>query len=404
MDPSKTSRILCTFLLLLSLFAGCTNAASAPNADTAAPINGGATDTPALSADALLREIYTLPSPDYAVYSSGLLDTYFISCALYFGFDSQEILPNAQDDALHLLAKEYFSPYQDHPFIKGLEPYVDTGGRAHRDGAVFPLLMYIFSIADYGMGVDMVQTDVFQDGEAFNAFLQSLLAFYQDTHAEEFFRRVKLQREMEAYLIDGFQTRPIDALLTEMEAYVGNKGTLFQGQNVKYRSVMTLYRPFNASFYTIQFGNDIYLIGQQSPSDESKKTDSFDMDQTVITTVHELLHSYINQPVFEQRELISSLSQGQEKTAYTSAPMYQGMEWDRIVDEHVVRAVETAVFRRVLQDEEKAFDSILKREIELGGMTKLQAMYETLPAYEAAREEYPSIDAYLPQIIEAMFR
>lgn len=355
-----------------------------------------------LSNHALLQEIYALNLPDYRIYSSELLDTYFIACALYFNFDSEELLPNTQNDVLFSKVKEYFKVYKSHPFIQNLESFVDIEHHAHRDGVVYPLIMYAFSNVDYGMGVDSIRTDVFQDGKQFNIFLQALTQFYLDTEAQTFFQSLQIHKDMEIKIQNEIDTLPVDTLISEMESYVGNKELLFSDQSVKYRSIMTVFRPFNASFYTIQYGGDIYLVGQQSPIGQSKKSDSFDMAQTINTMIHEFLHSYINPPVYEHNDKILSLAENKEKTNYAGA-MYQDMEWHRIVDENIVRVVETRIFGSVLNDQEKAFDYILDKEIKFSEMPKLQQLYDALPKYEQHRDTYQTIDTFIPDLISVMF-
>lgn len=393
---------LASVLFLSHLLAGCSqpNAATSGNNHTATPIDDFSVSM--FSNSSLLQEIYRLDTPDYSVYSSDALDLYFISCALYFDFQSQELLPKAQDDAFYQQVKDYFMPYKNHSFIAGLEDFVDVENRTQKNGVVYPLLMYSFSMVDYGLDVDTVQSDVFQNAAEFHAFLKSLYQFYLDTNAQEFFQSAKLQTDMVSYIKSELASSSVASLLSNMESYVGNKDSLFPGQSVKYRSIMTLYRPFNASFYTFHFGEEVYLVGQQSPHDESRKADQFDIDQMMNTTIHEFLHMFINQPVYEQNAYILQCSKDLEKSNYIG-PIYQTMEWHRIVDEHIVRVVETAIFSDVLGDEKRAFDLILKKEIQFGGMPKLEELYQSLSLYEANRDQYKTIGAYLPNLITTMF-
>lgn len=394
--------LLSVLVLLFNLLIGCTELKVTTSSDTNTVAPSNSVSAPMFSNRSLLQEIYCLDRPDYSVYASEVLDIYFISCALYFDFQSQQLLPEVEQDAFYRQVKNYFTPYKNHPFIEELENFVDVENRAHKDGVVYPLLMYAFSQVDYGLDVDSIQSNAFQNGEEFHVFLESLYQFYLDTNAQEFFQSAKLQTDMTSYLKREMALWPIESLFSGMESYVGNKSSLFPGQSVKYRSIMTLYRPFNASFYTIHYGNDVYLIGQQSPNDESRKADQFDIKQIMNTTIHEFLHTFINQPVYEQNEYILQLTKDLKKSSYIG-PMYQNMEWHRIVDENIVRVVETAIFSDVMDNKQMAFDFILKKEIQFGGMPKLEGMYDSLSLYEADRDKFKTIDSYLPDLITIMF-
>lgn len=398
----KPTALLIVPVILFHMLGGCSqpNATASSDNSTATPIDSFSASM--FSNSSLLQEIYRLDTPDYSVYSSEALDIYFISCALYFDFQSQEILPGTEKDAFYRQVKKYFTPYKNHPFIEGLENFVDIENRAQKNGVVYPLLMYCFSKVDYGLNVDSVQSDVFQNGEEFNIFLKSLYQFYLDTNAQEFFRSAKPQADMSSYIKSEMESWPVKSLFSNMESYVGNKSSIFPEQSVKYRSIMTLYRPLNASFYTFNFGEAVYLVGQQSPHDESRKADQFNIDQIINTTIHEFLHTFINQPVYEQNDYIIKLSKDLKKSGYIG-PMYQNMEWHRIVDENIVRVVETAIFSDVMKDEKTAFDLILKKEIQFGGMPRLEDMYQSLSLYEADRDKYKTIDLYLPSLIAIMF-
>lgn len=141
-----------------------------------------------------LNEIYRTDSLNYAVYESRLLDTYFIACSLYFDFSSMNLLPDTDNHTLYSDAKAYFEKYQEHPFIQNLGKYVDQQNKAERGGVVYPLLMHSFSMQDYHMGIGNLQTDVFQNAEEFDVFLDALQGFYTDTNADEFFSVQRLKK------------------------------------------------------------------------------------------------------------------------------------------------------------------------------------------------------------------
>lgn len=103
----------------------------------------------------------------------------------------------------------------------------------------------------------------------------------------------------------------------------------------------------------------------------------------------------------EELDLIESLHRDQKKSDFVGG-IYQGMDWNRIIDENIVRAMSTRIIARVTQNEEKAYEEIMKRKIELGGFYKVQNIYETLKIYEDNRNQYPTINSYTKQMIEKL--
>lgn len=393
--------ILLLILTLLFLLIGCTKTEETSN-NFQNEDNSTSSLNEEFESSQILSEIYNIPSQDYIIYESKMLDTYFIACALYFNFESETIVPNPENTDLYTEIKNYFMPYKNHEFIKNLDSYVNVQNKCENNSVVFSFLMYGFSKNDYKMGVNEIQTDVFENGEEFNSFLNMLYKFYKDTNADQFFKITKANDNMKDYIKENIKNVPVELLLNEMETYVNNKNNLYPEQNIKYRSIITMIRPFNASFYTIQMNNNIYLTGQQSPSGSFESPEILDINQMINTTVHEFLHNYINQPVYEQNTLITELSQEKNKTDYTNG-MYAAMEWHRIVDESIVRVVETAIYKNVYKDSQKAFNEILKKEIEYGGMFQLEKMYNTLNEYENNRSKYTKIDDFIPELIKIMF-
>lgn len=350
----------------------------------------------------ILNQIYQTESGEYKVYTSELIDIYIISSALYFDFESWDILPDTENHNYFKDVKDYFSPYKNDHFIKSLQNYVDANNKSVNSTVVYSLLTYSFSQKNYDMDITMMENDIFKSAEEFNNFLNSLYNFYIKTNASEFFKNYKPYKEMIIYIQNNLKNIPMEIYIKEMENYTGNKDIYYKNQNIKYCSVMTVFRPFNASFYSINMGNDTYFAGQQSASDFSKNPEKFDINQTISTTIHEFLHNYINLPVYNQNKLIEKLTYNERKEDYANS-MYQYMPWHRIVDENIVRAAETAIYAKIYNDKEKAFNEILKKEIEFGGFKNVERVYKALDEYQNNREQYKSIDDYIPYLISVLF-
>lgn len=398
-------RLLSSTLILSFMLSLTVHASSTANSiyDFQIHADQDVTTSQAASMNAL-NEIYKTDSLNYAVYESRLLDTYFIACSLYFDFSSMNLLPDTDKHALYSDAKAYFEKYKEHPFIQNLGNYVDQQNKAERGGVVYPLLMYSFSMQDYHMGIGTLQTDVFQNAEEFQVFLDALQRFYTDTNADEFFQRAEAQKAMNTYLKEELPKSSIHELLSEMEHYTGNKTDLYGNHEIRYRSVTTLFRPFHASFYTFHTNDATYFIGQLSPTTSEKNPEMYDIGQFVETSIHEFLHNYINQPVYEQNDSIQNLAKDRNKADYAGTnAMYQTMDWHRIVDENIVRAVETAIYANVYHDRAQAYEQVMKKEVEFGGMLGLPRLYEALETYEKNRDLYASIADYLPMLIDSLF-
>jgi len=361
-------------------------------------------DNESVSISAELNQVYSSDQLNFSIYESRLLDTYFIACALYFDFDSSNLLPDADQHNLYSDARDYFITYRDHEFIHNLGSYVDSQYKAERGGVVLPLLMHSFSDLDYGFGIGNVQTDVFQNAEEFNLFLVHLKAFYNETNAGAFFDHAESQKAMIDYLKAEVPKSDLIELMLKMEAYTGNKTELYGESEIRYRSVVTLFRPFNASFYSFGTNDATYFIGQLSPTTDEKNPDVFSINQFIETTVHEFLHKYINQPVYELDETILELAKDKSKDDYAgNNQLYQMMDWHRLVDENIVRAVETSIYADIYNDRDKAYDEIMRKEVEFGGMQHLPKLYDSLEQYENNRETYTNISSYLYELIRVLF-
>ena len=62
--------------------------------------------------------------------------------------------------------------------VQNMGKYVDTDWKDINHSVLQPLLTYAFSKSVYGMGVDQIQTMVFENSAEFNAFLNALHEFF----------------------------------------------------------------------------------------------------------------------------------------------------------------------------------------------------------------------------------
>ncbi|WP_432666552.1 DUF4932 domain-containing protein [Wukongibacter baidiensis] len=339
----------------------------------------------------------------YSIYTSKIIDTYLIASALYLDFDSQIIMPSTDQHELYRRAKEYFLPYKDHDFIKNFNNYVfynDINGDA------IGILLSCSNSPDLKPTHEFqpqYRNWIFRDEKEIEKFLSQLRSFYIDTNAEEFFKQNSdLYAAASNYIKDNIENTEVINLFKETEKYLGNKSKYYSGDNIEYKTLITLFRPSMASFYSIRTDKGALIISFQSPNDFSRNPEKFDINNTVSNTLHETLHSYINPTVASNESLISELTVFKEKQDYAHQ-MYQSMPWNRIVDENFVRAIQGRIYKNVL-GEERAMNEIIDIQIKYGGFKNLKSIYDKLDEYEKDRERYPMIDDFIPKLIKELFK
>ncbi|WP_105615284.1 DUF4932 domain-containing protein [Vallitalea okinawensis] len=339
---------------------------------------------------------------NYKIYTNYMMDTYIIASALYLDFNSSVLLPYTESHEIYKKAKEYFSPYKEHHFIKNFNAYVNY---EDINGDVIGILLScsndpsLTPIHDFD---DKYLQGVFKDLEVINAFLTGLKAFYEDTHAEDFFmENAKLYTDMNNYILKHIDDTQITTLISNTEAYLGTKEKYFGDSSIEYETVLTLFRPSMASFYSLKTQNGYKIVTYQSPNDFTQNPYKYDIDFMVESAIHEYLHSYINKPVAEQREHINALMTNIDKKIFMKNPMYQGMPYHRIFDEYFVRAIEGRIYKETF-DEKKALNTIIHKEVEYGGFNQLMGLYQELDNYEENRDTYTDMDTFLPSLIDLL--
>jgi|GEM_PF-3850185 len=338
----------------------------------------------------------------YNIYSNRMIDTYLVAAALYYNFDSQFILPNAQEHELYMKAKEYFLPYKEHDFIKSFQKYTDNGDI---QGDCIGILLGYYNVEEIAATHKMQKNymnGVFKSEKEVNTFLSQLNAFYKDTKAEVFFdKNAELYLKMRNFIKSNIETMEIIRLIRETENYVGDKNKCTNSKRF-YQTIVTLYRPTMASFYSITSDSKTIITSFQSPNDYSRNPERFDINILISNTIHELLHNFINDPVKNNESLIMELAALKNKENYVMDPMYQGMPWNRIVDENFVRAIQGRIYKNVF-GEKRAIEEIIDPQIRYGRFVKLGDVYKELEAYEANRNQYRTIDTFIPRLIKKLF-
>ena len=162
-----------------------------------------------------------------------------------------------------------------------------------------------------------------------------------------------------------------------MERYLGNTEQYSQGIDINYGILVSLYKVDGASFFHTYSKEDTTYLCFSGIFEDHRVIDSMNIDRIIENAIHEYLHCYINPCVEKQTDFIETLYQNQTKSDY-AGKMYYGMDWNRIIDENIVRAVSARIIGRVTQNEEKAYEAIIKREMEFGGFSKVKNIYDIL--------------------------
>lgn len=376
-------------ILTISTLAGCgTKTTTKQNGET---VTEAATETARIS-DRILYK--SSGQPNYEVYCKKSIDLFLIAAGLYFDFDNQYLLPNAEGNQLYKKAKAYFTPYKDNQFIKDFSKYVTSANDVN--SSYMEVLLNYSDLPELGAVYEDANSDSQQ-------LINGLKAFYTDTNAEQFFKdNEDAYDQLETYINQNVESSKISTLISDAEAYTGNKDKYYSNTNMTYCTLISFFR--NAgSFATLKKENDILLVSMQCPYKNAKTSEEFSMDGIIKTSVHEYLHNYINTPVLNNKAQIESLTANKDRKDYVSS-LYtsKSFPWNRVTDENFVRAVESRIYKKEFGDQ-AAKDAIVTPEVK-AGFKQVLNLYNKLEEYESNRAQFPMIDDYIPTLIQEMYQ
>lgn len=340
---------------------------------------------------------------EYTISTNEMIDTYIIASALYMDFNSEILMPNTEDYAIYKRAKEFFSPYANHSFLKDFNKYVYNGDI--NGDAIGVLLSYSSTPSlDKICEVDAKYRNyVFKDDEEIDSFIKGLKSFYKDTNAKEFFDNDKgLINSIKSYVKYNIKDSRLIELIKRTEEYVNTKNKYFGDLPIEYETVLTVFRPSMASFYSYKTHSTNKIVTFQSPNDFTCDPYKLDINYMVENVIHEYLHSYINTPIYH---IATSKCTDTNKyyTRLTENTLYRNMPLYRQVDEYIVRAIEGRIYTQVF-GKEYTFNRLLNKEIRFGGFERLDEIYNYLSNYEIDRNKFPTIDDFLPGLVEKLTR
>lgn len=339
----------------------------------------------------------------YTISTNEMIDTYIIASALYMDFNSQILMPNTEDYAIYKKTKKFFMPYKNHSFLKDFDKYVSN--RDINGDAIGILLSYSPTPSlDKICEVDKkYRNSIFKDDEEINSFIKGLKLFYKDTNAKEFFDHNKgLMNSVKSYVKYNIKDTRLIELIKSTEEYVNTKNKYFSDLPIEYETVLTIFRPSMASFYSYKTNSSNKIVSFQSPNDFTQNPYRLDINYMVESVIHEYLHSYINTPIYH---ITTSKCTDTSKyyTRLTNNSFYRNMPIYRQVDEYLVRAIQGRIYTQTF-GKEYTFNRLLNKEIKFGGFERLDKVYSYLANYEIDRNKFPTIDDFLPQLVEKLTR
>jgi len=345
----------------------------------------------------------SLGSIRYKVYTSRSIDTFLIAAALYNNFQGNYIMPNSDQVEIFKAAKEYFSPYANHTFIKNFGKYMALNKANDIDSSILGVLLSYTDLPDLSPKIDVSDKLPYslKSKENLEEFLTELKSFYNDTHAEDFFNKNSNHYDaLASYVKNNEDASATIKLINGAVDYVGNKSKYYDNKEIVYCTLLSFYRTLG-SFYTIPSGNSTNFVSiQYAYKSTNQSQDNFDINNITKTSIHEYLHNFINTPVYENLELINNVTNGKYKVNYCSQTYYE-FPWNRITDENFVRAIEARLYKNVF-NENLALNNIIYPETK-NGFTHVQALYNKLDYYEKDRQSYTTINDFIPQLINELY-
>lgn len=291
--------------------------------------------------------------------------------------------------------EEHFGPHRDHPAI-ALVKELYTG---HRINGSAPMALAVYLTAPpelegrIPLSPSPEDLDPRWSEETIARFQEAARAFSKDTGFPEFWAaNEELYARSEKALKESLEGHEITPWLQE---YFGEKAdayTVIVG--------MQIGRGNYGMRRTREDGSAEFLsiIGASSPSRWSG-VPRFDRSWLIRTVVHEFAHPFVNPFVDANEELLREV--GEKLHAHLADHMMrQGYStWQHVWYEYLVRAV---VLRYLHQSGGEAEIPKLIEKNELQGFPKTELLAAALAEYEADREQYPTMDRFLPRAVECL--
>ena len=219
-------------------------------------------------------------------------------------------------------------------------------------------------------------------------FLSALKAFYLDTPFNSFYKSHNSEyRHMVANTLEIIRNRPY---IAELESYYGVS-------QKSYTLVLApLFHPggFGPRVPAPGGGFELYaIIGPHSVTDHIPAFGSYELFDVLLT--HEFSHSFVNPLTEKFSPMVEECSKAFEPVREAMAKNSYG-DWPDTVNEHIVRAVTVRLaYHRDPLMGAKALEKEKKR-----GFYYIEPLIDLLEDYEAQRQEYPTLEAFYPKLLQ----
>lgn len=288
--------------------------------------------------------------------------------------------------------QEHFGPFRDH---RAIEMVRDLGEEYRINGSAPMALAVYLTWPDLEGKVPIpplpADLDPRWTSETIAAFREALLDFATDTRFAEFYadHREYYDRSVES-LLSSLEGHPIIPWLKE-----------YFGQESEHYVIVVGMQIGNGNYglsTTLEDGSRefISVIGASSPS-PLREVPRFSQWWFVPTVVHEFAHSFVNPVVDSNEDLLRDVAERLYPSHRERLSPLGYRTWRTLSYEYLVRA---SVIR-YLEDQGNPRD--VRRRIEIDeeqGFTGITLIAEAFQEYEANRELYPTLDAFIPRIVK----
>jgi hypothetical protein len=220
-------------------------------------------------------------------------------------------------------------------------------------------------------------------------FIDAAREFARDTDFMEFFElhRPLFDRSV-GNLSESLRSEDMLAWYRSYFGYVPDNYTIIVG-------MQTGFGNYGASMTGSDGGSEFYsIIGAHSPFLWSG-IPRFSTSRLIPIVVHEFSHPYVNPLIAKHRELLEGPGEIMYPYHKANLTRYGTLSWHGMMNEYLVRACVIRYFHS--KNDRRAVDRQIRRDEEQG-YVGVRALADFLEEYEENRDEYPTLDSFMPQI------
>ena len=295
--------------------------------------------------------------------------------------------PEYNHDFLEFYANridEHFAPYKNHELIHFAKKL------RNEKGISFDAPMSLAICLDSNLNPQTEINLERWDKEDALEFLRLLNLFYIDAKCEVFFNHNK---ELYQKTADSFSSVYQNLDLNWYSAFYGNEPAEKFKITIAPVNGGNCYGP---SFIDANEHKEVYAIMGVWDMD-SVGIPVFAIDDYLPIIIHEFNHSFVN-PLLEKNKPIfkNSGEKIYEAMKYEMAVQQAYGNWETVLNESLVRALVIKYYKDH-NAEQSAIDNLVQKEMN-NGFIWIKELIKELENYEKNRNEYPTLEAYMPQL------